>query len=126
MEKKKNNHLDLVIIACMIAIGLLVMIVVLFVQKDGEMVTVEVSGREVASFPLSEDVTYVIDGKNGGTNTLMIKDGYAWVEEASCPDGLCRNMGKIHNSSQSIICLPNEVVIRITGGEDSEIDAVIH
>ena len=126
MEKKKNNHLDLVIIACMIAIGLLVMIVVLFVQKDGEMVTVEVSGREVASFPLSEDVTYVIDGKNGGTNTLIIKDGYAWVEEASCPDGLCRNMGKIHNSSQSIICLPNEVVIRITAGEDSEIDAVIH
>lgn len=126
MEKKKNNHLDLVIIACMIAIGLFAMTIVLFVQKDGEMVTVEVSGREVASFPLSEDVTYVIDGKNGGTNTLMIKDGYAWVEEASCPDGLCRNMGKIHNSSQSIICLPNEVVIRITGGEDSEIDAVIH
>ena len=126
MEKKKNNHLDLVIIACMIAIGLFAMTIVLFVQKDGEMVTVEVSGREVASFPLSEDVTYVIDGKNGGTNTLMIKDGYAWVEDASCPDGLCRNMGKIHNSSQSIICLPNEVVIRITGGEDSEIDAVIH
>lgn len=126
MEKKKNNHLDLVIIACMIAIGLFAMTIVLFVQKDGEMVTVEVSSREVASFPLSEDVTYVIDGKNGGTNTLMIKDGYAWVEEASCPDGLCRNMGKIHNSSQSIICLPNEVVIRITGGEDSEIDAVIH
>ena len=126
MEKKKNNHLDLVIIACMIAIGLFAMTIVLFVQKDGEMVTVEVSGREAASFPLSEDVTYVIDGKNGGTNTLIIKDGYAWVEEASCPDGLCRNMGKIHNSSQSIICLPNEVVIRITGGEDSEIDALIH
>lgn len=114
------------IIACMITIGLLLVIVVLFVQTDGEMVTVEVSGKEIASFPLSEEVTYVIDGKNGGTNTLMIKDGYAWVEDASCPDGLCRNMGKIHNSSQSIICLPNEVVIRITGGEDSEIDAVIH
>lgn len=126
MEKKKNNHLDLMIIACMITIGLLLVIVVLFVQTDGEMVTVEVSGKEIASFPLSEEVTYVIDGKNGGTNTLMIKDGYAWVEDASCPDGLCRNMGKIHNSSQSIICLPNEVVIRITGGEDSEIDAVIH
>ena len=126
MEKKKSNHLDLMIIAGMITIGLLVMIVVLFVQKDGKMVTVEVSGKEMASFPLSEEVTYVIDGKNGGTNTLMIKDGYAWVEDASCPDGLCRNMGKIHNSSQSIICLPNEVVIRITGGEEAEIDAVIH
>ena len=126
MEKKKSNHLDLMIITGMITIGLLLVIVVLFVQTDGEMVTVEVSGKEIASFPLSEEVTYVIDGKNGGTNTLMIKDGYAWVEDASCPDGLCRNMGKIHNSSQSIICLPNEVVIRITGGEEAEIDAVIH
>lgn len=126
MEKTKNKKLDFIIIACMIAVGLLVMAVVLLTQKDGEMVTVEVSGEPVASFPLSEELTYVIDGKNGGTNTLMIKDGYAWVSEASCPDGLCKNMGKIRNSSQSIICLPNEVVIRITGGEVSEIDAVIH
>ena len=126
MEKTKNKKLDFIIIACMIAVGLFVMAVVLLTQKDGEMVTVEVSGEPVASFPLSEELTYVIDGKNGGTNTLMIKDGYAWVSEASCPDGLCKNMGKIRNSSQSIICLPNEVVIRITGGEVSEIDAVIH
>ena len=126
MEKTKNRKLDLIIIACMIAVGLLVLAVVWFTQKAGEMVTVEVSGEPVASFPLSEELTYVIKGKNGGTNTLMIKDGYAWVSEASCPDGLCRNMGKIRHSSQSIICLPNEVVIRITGGEASEIDAVIH
>ena len=126
MEKTKNKKLDFIIIACMIAVGLFVMAVVLLTQKDGEMVTVEVSGEPVASFPLSEELTYVIDGKNGGTNTLMIKDGYAWVSEASCPDGLCKNMGKIRNSSQSIICMHNEVVIRITGGEVSEIDAVIH
>ena len=126
MEKTKNKKLDFIIIACMIAVGLFVMAVVLLTQKDGEMVTVEVSGEPVASFPLSEELTYVINGKNGGTNTLMIKDGYAWVSEASCPDGLCKNMGKIRNSSQSIICLPNEVVIRITGGEVSEIDAFIH
>ena len=126
MEKTKNRKLDLIIIACMIAVGLFVLAVVLFTQKAGEMVTVEVSGEPVASFPLSEELTYVINGKNGGTNTLMIKDGYAWVSEASCPDGLCRNMGKIRHTPQASICLPNEVVIRITGGEASEIDAVIH
>ena len=125
MEKTRNRKLDLIIIACMIAVGLLVLAVVWFTQKAGEMVTVEVSGEPVASFPLSEELTYVINGKNGGTNTLIIRNGYAWIEEASCPDGLCRNMGKIRNSSQSIVCLPNQVVIRITGGEPSEIDAVI-
>lgn len=112
-------------IAGMIAIGLLFLLIVLLTQEEGEEVVVEVSGKPVASFSLAEDRTYVIDG-SGGTNTLVIKDGHAWVEEASCPDGLCKNMGKIHNSSQSIVCLPNEVVIRIVGGEASEIDAVIY
>lgn len=125
MEKKKNVKLDIIMIAGMIAIGLLFLLIVLLTQEEGEEVVVEVSGKPVASFSLAEDRTYVIDG-SGGTNTLVIKDGHAWVEEASCPDGLCKNMGKIHNSSQSIVCLPNEVVIRIVGGEASEIDAVIY
>ena len=125
MEKIRNKKIDFIIIVCAIAMGFVMLAIVLLTQKEGDMVTVEVSGESVASFPLSEELTYVINGKNGGTNTLIIRKGYAWIEEASCPDGLCRNMGKIRNSSQSIVCLPNQVVIRITGGEPSEIDAVI-
>ena len=125
MEKIRNKKIDFIIIVCAIAMGFVMLAIVLLTQKEGDMVTVEVSGESVASFPLSEELTYVINGKNGGTNTLIIRNGYAWIEEASCPDGLCRKMGKIRNSSQSIVCLPNQVVIRITGGEPSEIDAVI-
>lgn len=126
MEKKKSHKLDVIIIAGMVAIGFLILAVVLLTQKEGETVIVEVAGAPVASFPLTEERTYIIEGKNGGTNTLMIKDGCAWIGDASCPDGLCKHMGKIHDSSHSIICLPNEVVVRISGGEDADIDATIH
>jgi hypothetical protein len=51
------------------------------------------------------------------------------VEEASCPDGLCKSMGRISMSGQSIICLPNKVVIEILDKSretpSSEIDVIV-
>jgi hypothetical protein len=66
---------------------------------------------------MTDNLTYEINGVNGGTNLLIIQDGEAWVEEASCPDGLCKNMGKISQVGQSVICLPNKVVVEILDKE---------
>lgn len=72
MEKIRNKKIDFIIIVCAIAMGFVMLAIVLLTQKEGDMVTVEVSGESVASFPLSEELTYVINGKNGGTNTLLL------------------------------------------------------
>ena len=52
---------------------------------------------------------------NNGTNTLVIEDRAAWMEDALCPDHICVDMGKIRYSGQSIVCLPNRVVVSIEG-----------
>ena len=55
----------------------------------------------------------------------MIRDGGARIEEASCPDRLCVGMGVIRRAGQSIICLPNQVVVEIVGSSGlPETDAV--
>lgn len=122
MSKYKK---DIIAVGIMILLGLIVLLVVMLTQKKGEMVTVDVSGQRIVAFPLEEEREYVIQGANGGTNTLIIKDGYAWLKDASCPDGLCIHMGKIHNSSQSIICLPNEVVVGIDSDVTTDIDIIV-
>ncbi len=114
MKKFKK---DFIIIGAVALVGLVLLAIVLLTGKPGSTVVVEVEGKKVAEYPLNKDGTYTIKGKDGGTNILVIKDGYAFIESASCPDGLCKNMGKIRNSAQSIICLPNQVVIKITGDQ---------
>ncbi len=100
--------------------GLLVVAAVLFFtlsrwSANGRAVEVQVDGVTVVTLPLDTDTTYVIDGAGGGHNTLVIADGRATVTEATCPDGVCVRHRAIDRAGQSIICLPNKVVVRVVG-----------
>ena len=81
---------------------------------------VRVGGSVTASYALAEDRTVTIEGKNGGTNVLVIENGTAHLSEASCPDKLCVHQGTVSRQGQTIVCLPNEVVIEIQGLEKEE------
>ena len=112
MKVKKN---DLILIGGLLAVLVVLLAVLMVTKSSGAYAVVSVDGVEVATFPLSEDTTYVINGYNGGNNTLIIKEGKAHLEDSSCPDHLCEHMGKIDKVGQSIICLPNRVVVEIRG-----------
>lgn len=100
--------------------GLLVVAAVLFLvlgrwSAQGRVVAVQVDGTTVATLPLDIDTTFIIDGVDGGHNTLVIADGKATVTEATCPDGVCVRHRAIDRAGQSIICLPNKVVVKVVG-----------
>jgi hypothetical protein len=99
--------------------GLLVVAAVAFLllrrTPTGGVVEVQVDGTIVATLPLDVDTTYAIDGVGGGHNTLVIADGKATIIEATCPDGVCVRHRAIDKAGQSIICLPNKVVVRVVG-----------
>ena len=119
-EKKRRRKADIILISAIVAAGLLLGLVLLLSQKKGRIVQIRVSGEVVQTLSLDEDAKVQITGANGGNNLLIIQDGQAWVEEADCPDGLCRNMGKISRNGQSVVCLPHEVVVEITEGTEAE------
>lgn len=105
-------------------LALLILAAVLYFQfgaaKDaGASVVVILNGEEAARYPLSKNGTHVL---NGGTNTLVIENGYAWMSEAECPDQICVHMGKIHLDGQLVVCLPNGVIVTIEGGDDGGVD----
>ena len=89
---------------------------------SGASVVVVVDGVETARYPLDKNGTFSL---NGGTNTLVIEDGYAWLSEAQCPDQLCVHMGRIHNSSGIIVCLPNRLYVTIEGVDDPNVDVTV-
>ena len=73
-------------------------------------------------------VEVTIDGiKNGDgdvTNTLVIKGGVADMTSADCPDHLCVKQKAISKEGESIICLPNKVVVTVKSGMKSDIDSI--
>lgn len=82
---------------------------------------VTANGTEIARLPLDTDCIYHV----GKTNTIEISGGQVRMTEADCPDKLCIHTGKISQSGQTIVCLPNKVVISISG-KDSSVDAHTH
>lgn len=92
-------------------------------REDGDTVTVSIDGQLYAEYPLTEDrVVELIS--DGGFNRLVIEDGYAYVEEANCPDGICSSHSPIGHNGESIICLPNKVVIEIHRREQNQPDII--
>lgn len=53
-----------------------------------------------------------------GSNVILVEPGCISVSEASCPDHLCVNVGKISGSSIPIVCLPNKLLITIENNEN--------
>lgn len=119
---KKQDYL---LIAALLAVSLVLMLVFRLAKAPGAQVVVRVSGEVIATYSLDEDRCQVIEGKNGGTNTLVIQDGTVCLSEATCPDLLCVHQGTISREGESIVCLPNQVVVEVqeeTEGEEASYD----
>lgn len=117
MKKQTRNDLIL-ILAILVAAGAFLLYTSLTRQEGGSAV-IYVSGKEVARYPLGKPAEAVLTGAGGGTNTLVISGGEADVTAASCPDGLCVSQGSIRYENQTIVCLPNQLVVQIEGGENT-------
>lgn len=113
---------DIILLLVILFIALAGFLIFRMTQKDGDRVVVTVDGAVYKEYPLNKDISVEIPGVKGGTNHLVIKDGYADVTEASCPDKICVKSRKINKTGESIICLPNKVVVKIVGKGDVEVD----
>ena len=58
------------------------------------------------------------------TNVLTIRDGRADMTEADCPDKLCVHQKAISKNHEMIVCLPNKVVVEVTGSEENGFDSI--
>ena len=88
-------------------------------------VKVTIDGRGYGTYPLSKDDTIEIKNGDGDvTNTLVIKGGVADMTSADCPDHLCVKQKAISKEGESIICLPNKVVVTVKSDTKSDIDSI--
>lgn len=91
---------------------------------EGSNILITVDGEEYGTYSLFEEQTITI-GEGDNENIIVIKDGKAYMKEASCPDQLCVDQNEISFDKESIICLPNKVVITVISDVESDVDGIV-
>ena len=117
---------DFILIAVIVLIAGVIFGVTSLTAKDGAYVQVEQNGRVTQTLPLNIDSDTVIKTVENETNTLLIRNGYASVTQASCPDKICVRHKKISKNGETIICLPHKLVITVVDKKtENDIDLKI-
>lgn len=80
------------------------------VQQDGEL---------IGEYSLKEDKEIKINE----TNVLSIQDGHVGMMWADCRDQICVKHKSISKNGETIVCLPNKIIVTIESDEDAALDA---
>ena len=116
---------DIILIISLLFIGIIALVIWHFLYSDdGKYVTIEQRNELIGTYPLNVDKEIEIEHRGKVVNKIIIKDGYCYMEEAECPDHLCIKQGKVNKSGQTIVCLPNRVVVTVVDSDSSDYDSV--
>jgi hypothetical protein len=91
--------------------------------KGGDTVQIEVNGAVYTVVPLHTNQSFSVPGALGNT-IVVVQDGEVFVTESPCRAKICIRTGHISHNGQLIVCVPNKVVVRVTGEEKPEYDAI--
>lgn len=122
IDKIEIKKKDWILIIMILLVALSAFIMHHALQKTGSgQVVVKINGAIEGTYDLNDDRKILI---NDGSNVLVIKNGKADMIEADCPDKLCVEQRTISKNNESIICLPNEVVVEIKSTSESQLDGM--
>ena len=108
----KKYYKDIILILVLILVSIVIYIGYSFLAVNGSIVRIYVNKEFYEELDLSVNQTKKISSEYG-TNIIIIKDNKVFVKSASCDNQICVNHKAISNSNESIICIPNRLVVRI-------------
>lgn len=124
MQNKKRKN-DIILIAVIIALAALIFILINSFSSKGNNVIIEQDAKQIAILDLNKNQEYKIYDKSRNIcNIVLISDGLASMKYANCKDKICVNHNKISKNNESIICLPNKVIVTVVSDKDSNVDEV--
>lgn len=125
--KKRNIRNDLILIVCILLVAAVGIVYLNFFRSPGNMVSVSIDGENYGVYSLAQDITEdIYSGENNQNhNRFVISDGKAYMETATCPDGICVAHKPIFRAGESIVCLPNRVVITVITDDKTDSPDVI-
>ncbi|WP_319468416.1 NusG domain II-containing protein [uncultured Trichococcus sp.] len=120
---------DLLIILFLMAASFLPLGVFSYHQANAEsadkIAVISVDGKVVKEFVLKNDgktETYVFHDDHGHENVIVREGSQIRIASADCDDQLCVRMGAKDDIGETIMCLPNRVLIEVRGAQGTTAD----
>lgn len=123
LTTRRKCRNDILFIAALLLVAAVAGTCLWLFRGRGDTVTVTVDGAVYGVYALAEDRVEDIRTGDAGLNRLVIRDGQARIETATCPDGICAAHRSVSREGESIVCLPHRVVVTVTAADtDTETD----
>lgn len=89
-------------------------------SKDDKYVSVQINGEEIKKIYFDKKLigNEIVVETEYGYNIIEIGDEEVRVIDASCPDKLDVLQGSISKIGETIVCLPNRMVVEIKGTKE--------
>jgi hypothetical protein len=123
---KRLGKRDLIFLGALLIAGL-ILYAAFYLRSPSEeaSVRITVDGNDYGTFLLKEEQTVSICDEDGSiTNVLTISGGRADMVEADCPDQLCVHQKAVSLSGETIVCLPNRVVVTVENSKEAQLDGI--
>ena len=108
----KINKFDIILVIIIICISGIFILINKLNSKQGKYALVYYDNKLIKKIDLSINKTYNVKGYNGSVR-IVVKNNKIKVAKEKSPLHLCSKRGYISKSYESIICLPNKIVIEI-------------
>lgn len=105
---KKLKRFDIILIGFLLFASLVLFTVFGTIKRKGNRVVIKQNDTVVYSGELSKDGEVSLKH-----NTVKIENGEVFMKSADCKNQICVKTGKISKSGETIICLPNKVIVEI-------------
>lgn len=114
------KRFDLYLASAMVVIALVWFLFNNFLSDTAETINIYRDNVLIESYSLNEDGEYVINDLNEELMRISVKNGIVDVVYANCKDKLCEHQLAISKNNETIVCLPNKIVVRV---EDKKTDS---
>jgi len=121
MKKPEIRKADIIITTAFLLIAVCAFITADYFNKGTPVAEIIADGETIETISLTEHENRTI--RNGNV-TIEVRDGAIAITSSDCFGQDCVHTGFISRAGEISACLPNRILIRITGGSSNMPDAV--
>ncbi len=117
-----NRSAKLILAALLVLLVVSILFLAIRSRSQARIARISIDGELVEEIDLSRvwvPYTLTVEGPGGFSNVIRAEHNRICVEQAGCPDQTCVKQGYISDGRIPIVCLPNRLIIELTGGGSS-------
>lgn len=126
LKLSKTSRLDVVLIGLVLSFSVLAILWISGATRVGvpatKIVDIYLANHLIRTINFAENKAIVLPGVG---MEIEVSDGKVRVVKSDCPRQICVNMGWIAYAGDTIVCVPNRILIEITSVGAPVMDAVV-